>query len=355
MPSVEAYQTPVCRTLDPLDLNRDRESVLSPYLGLLGVRPGEEETGVEVPLVLPVGEESLSLEEWERRALRQYRGRADEEGRPWPVFLAEGIAFRAKCLERFGRLEPERAGLGQEEAAAEIETSEELVSEIGTGIALKQELQWSIDSLIHEGELGIARRLTAFRNSVSRCLAAYRGRVGGETYERASERSLDLVGSVPVMAPRPEPEAEAAPKRATARYRTRPKPARPVLKARRLVGSRVRPLLVLLVLSAAGWGAFTLLRSDYVPPPALGSEHFAHLGAVRSVAARPPSLYLVLDAQAWDRMTAEARGALVEEVGRIASRAGYLGAHLRTSEGTAAAEWLRERGGRLIEVPSEAS
>jgi hypothetical protein len=354
MSSTVSYETPVCRTLDPGVLERDRRAALSPYLERLcdgaGAGPGEEET----PILLVVGESSLELADWERRMLQQYHGRADGEGRPWPAFLAEGLAFRAKCLERCGTPVP---GEPPPEPPAGHEDDEELITEVGVGVALLQELQWSIDSLIHEGDLAIARKLTEFRNTVSQSLGVVRSWMGSRAYARASARSADLVGSVPVMAPRPETkepeEPREPPRRATARYRGRRGPDRRARKDRRRGRSRLPRLLLLLALSLLAWGGTRLLLDDYQRPPRLTAERFGHLKVVRSVTGRAPGAEIVLDAGGWERMTPEKRQATVEAIGSIVAHTHYHSVSLRTSQGVAVGEWRRDRGSTLIDAPAE--
>jgi hypothetical protein len=354
MSSTVSYETPVCRTLDPEELERDRRAALSPYLERLcagaEAGPGDEET----PTLLSVGESSLELADWERRVLRQYHGRADGEGRPWPVFLAEGLAFRAKCLERCGTPEP---GASLPEPPAGHEKDEDLITEVGVGVALLQELQWSIDSLIHEGDLAIARKLTEFRNSVSQSLAVVRNWMGSRAYSRASERSADLVGSVPVMAPRPEatepPEPREPPRRATARHRGRRGPDRRVRVDRRRGRSRLPRLLLLLALSLLAWGGTRLLLDEYQRPPRLTADRFGHLRVVRSVSGQAPGAEIVLDAGGWERMTPEKRQATADAIGSIVAHTHYHRVSLRTSQGVAVGEWRRDRGSSLIDSPAE--
>jgi hypothetical protein len=346
MSTAETYESAVCRTLDPRELNRDRQAALSPYLDRLGVGPNAAEPGGEVPIVLSVGQASLELADWERQALRQFYGRVDAQGRPWPVFVAEGIAFRAKCLERCATLEAREAPPG-------TQPEEELITEVGVGIALLQELQWSIDSLIHEGDLAIARKLTEFRNSVSQSLATLRSRMGSEAYSRGSDRSRELVGPVPVMAPRRQ--EEELPWRAPAHFHGEPAPKRPVRKRRRRRVSRLRPLLLMLALSLLAWVGARSLLVDYQPPPKLTAEQFGHLQVVREVSGRAPGLELVLDAAGWEGMTPEQRLETVDEIGRIVSLTHYHSVNLRTDEGATVAEWRRDRGSQLFGSPAESS
>jgi hypothetical protein len=237
-------------------VDREREFALSPYLAQLGIGAPELVPEEQIPVSLPVARGFLPLDPWEHRTLQQFRGGKDDEGRPWPVLLAEGVAFRAKCLDRCAPPDEDESSSPREE---DPEPGESLITEAAVGIALLQELQWSIDGLIRQGDFMVAKRLTGFRNTVGQSLASLRNLIGNDAFARAMERSPELLVSVPTGDAVPAEEAPV--KRATARYRQRRASGRIIVRRRRRGTARIRFLLALLTASALAWSIQLALTS----------------------------------------------------------------------------------------------
>ena len=66
--------------------------------------------------------------------------------------------------------------------------------------------------------------------------------------------------------------------------------------------------------------------------------------AIRELMARPPSLFIEVDSQAWSAMSAADRRRLVKEVGEMAKASGYTGVQFRDSTGISVAQWLLTQG-----------
>ncbi len=136
------------------------------------------------------------------------------------------------------------------------------------------------------------------------------------------------------------------------------RPSRPgVARPRKANRSHRRTglLVAMLVVSAAAWGIQALNTTRHEPPPLLGADRFSHVEAVQAVTPKPPSLYVRLDTGAWVRMSPQQRHETLEEIGRIAGEAGYLGVHARTGDGTAVGQWLEIRGVQVFPEPGGAS
>jgi hypothetical protein len=87
--------------------------------------------------------------------------------------------------------------------------------------------------------------------------------------------------------------------------------------------------------------------TDYLPPPVLTMENFRHIDAVRVVSARPPSLYVDVDADSWVALRESQRRDLLDDIGSVAAGAGYNGVHARTTAGLVAGQWMKQTGSQV--------
>ena len=92
-----------------------------------------------------------------------------------------------------------------------------------------------------------------------------------------------------------------------------------------------------------------LPRLERTTPAVLTIESFVHLEAVERIVARPPSLYVRLDAQIWRSASAAEKQELLEQIGRIADQNGYLGVRARIDGRAHVGQWLKRTGVRVIE------
>jgi hypothetical protein len=331
-----------------------REKVLAPYLEHLGLGSGEEAR--EIPSVIPAGSLSLELDPREQALLREHPNGVDAKGRPWPGVVAQGIAFRARCLVSRQDLEVD----ADPQRRAELLDSVTLDAAIG--IAVVQEMSWCIERRIRDGDSRLSKRLSACRASANHSLAGLRAWLGAECFARAEKLSETLidVDLRPVSPSQPEPQAkpeteEAAPRPAPARFERSYAPAKVVYSKPRASRRRVVWLSSILGLSILALAVLTLTRPHYTPPPELTLDQFAHVGAVAGVTARPPSLYLSVDAVRWERMSIPDRRAAMEQIAGIVQAAGYEGANVQTTEGVTVGRWSSARGATLVKTRSEAS
>ena len=335
-----------CGTGDALNPAAERRRTLAPYLARLAVASTAQQAEPAVPESLPVEGASLELDPWERRVLQQFHGGTDTKGRPWPGLVAEGVAFRAKCLARAAQLEPDAEPQAPQHRAGLVD---ELIHDAAVGLALMQELQQTIDRLIHESELKIAKGLTDFRNVVGQSVGTMRKLLGSEAFAAATTRAPALVSPPPKEPARAEEPKRKAPEQ----FKKDLAPVRVV--SRRMVRRNLTLWLLMgvLLLSIAGWVVtFVLTRTSYVPPPVLTADQFRHVESFRGVTARPPSLYVMLDAEGWTRMSPQRRREVLDEIGGIAARAGYVGVHARTTDSVPVGQWLKARGVRLFAPPT---
>jgi hypothetical protein len=78
--------------------------------------------------------------------------------------------------------------------------------------------------------------------------------------------------------------------------------------------------------------------------PTLTEQEMPQSVAIRELMARPPSLFIEVDANAWNSMSPTDRHRLVQEAGQVAEASGYTGVQFRNSEGSSVAQWLQAQG-----------
>ncbi len=69
-------------------------------------------------------------------------------------------------------------------------------------------------------------------------------------------------------------------------------------------------------------------------------KDFRDLPTVTAVTAKPPSLYITIDAAAWASLSPDRRERLVREIGSRAQRVHYNGAVLQTPERRIVGQWF---------------
>ncbi len=282
----------------------------------------------------------LDLDHWE---LDQLRKGLSGESTPLRDLVLEGVAFRNKCRTDIGW------GPGiQQLSVRELEDFRStLITDATLGVALLEETQRAVNALIRNGEMGVVKKLTTFRNKIGQSVNDLKGIIGEKGNAEAATNSESMV----------EPEEQAS-------WTERESPApdsmpaesrgasRPRVVIRRTAAaaekSHVKPLLMLLGLAVIVWGVFILPELGGKTIPALTLDDISPRSEIRRMVAKPPSLFIELDGPAWRALSREDRQALVDDIGRTASAAGYNGAQFRLEDGTTAAQWLREKGGKLI-------
>ena len=108
-----------------------------------------------------------------------------------------------------------------------------------------------------------------------------------------------------------------------------------------------RPLLAILVVSAGTWVGLTVTQPRKVVVPELTINEFRHIRAVRTIDARPPSLYVTLNEPTWNDMASKDRLDAIREIGSVAEQAGYVGVQLWTPDGAPVGRWLKHGGAEL--------
>lgn len=343
------------------------ELTVSAAGSLLTARPVQERWQVLQPYldaVLVAAQKSLSLdamgirlEPWQREVLRQETD-GDRLGVGWPGLVAEGLAFRALCLGRFGS-ESMDGDVRHLPVAGAVE---DFTEEAAVGLALMQELQWAIDLAIDAHDLQMARDATLFRNELGHSVGALRRVAGAATFDRAAMRARSLIRAVPeagsIWEQLEDWEEDEQPRhRFPTIFRRDPRLGRiifrqtvrpPRTKEIWLTASFLSAMWWLLMFGPSGAG-------QPADPPLVDGARFRHIEAFREASASPPTLYVKLDARSWTAMSPQDRFDTLREIARIAERAGYFGVHARVGGGAPAGRWLKGKGVQLYEASAAAA
>lgn len=345
--------------------NPTRADVLGPYLSRLGSLAEHRDESKESSFI-HVGEKKVVVEPWERTHLlgALYEPAAGEE-HAWRNVLADGVAFRTRCLVDLGEIEDGGQPAG--------ETADRLIVDIALGLCLMEETQQAVNLLVLGGKLDDAKNLTKFRHKIGRALNDLKETAG----EDVSERAVELVPALaPDVAERAAKEKAAKKEKDTAqlleeaaRLEREAENARlgitdqdqaPNLAAIGATAQKIKskvPILltIMVVLAAAAAGVhFWLLAPSGPQIDPLTRADFTSVPELTTVTARPPSLFATMSYDSWRGMTPDMRAERVESIGRIASREGYTGALLKADSGKALAQWLQKSGVTILDHPEAA-
>ena len=115
--------------------------------------------------------------------------------------------------------------------------------------------------------------------------------------------------------------------------------------------SRTEALVTLLGILVFAWVGLTSmpgLIDSGIPEVTAGD--LLPSGAIRSLEARPPSLYVTVEPTAWLLLGAEKKRRIVAGISSVLLTNGYTGALLTTPDGRPVAQWLSQRGVELIDT-----
>lgn len=338
-------------TANPL---QNRSAVLKPYLEKLSALDQLPDSGR--PYRINIGAKHLQLEPWERDAILASLQEGSDAG---DSLLADGVALQAKSLAGLKKLE------GDEPPSAEevqgIHSTLQL--DAALGFFLMAELQKQIDQLILGGNLERAKKLTRYRHKLNRSVSGLKDFIGEAALEQAETLATGL-------AEQPEPSRQARGNaepsedvEALLKLEQElnlqqeqppdwnvepPLPAHLQIQTKEPPRSWGKPLAGVLGLVIAVWIVLVgWPTATNQPIPEFALTDFQGVPAIRQVAARPPSLFVQVDSQAWRELNDAERQQVVHSVSEIISPAGYRGALFTNAQGKTVAQWLRETGIRL--------
>jgi hypothetical protein len=369
-----------------------REQQIAPRIEELRVRV-EEAAARPQPTSILLGMSEVRVEGWEWDALVAWAARPEvSTNGDWQCLLAEGLVLQSKSLDDLGRMTEGCARADEERGAAYSDVYLDAV----WGFELQRRIQRTVERLIVKGRIDHAKRLTQFRRRMIEVTTAI-GRVVGEATLKEAEQAADAApceAALPDVAPAPESAVHAAvvtappsqapegPSAVSDDERLRQllaledhlrrnelllieeseEPTEEDLEAlgttRRPGSNRLRIVLLALLGVACVAGMLFLLKSrgaESKPMAQFALADFRDVGAITHVVARPPSLFVTVDADAWARMSPSDRRNAIESIGAKVAPAGYAGVHVTDASGRVVGSWLKGTGARVVEPSGTAS
>jgi len=292
---------------------------------------------------------AVALDPW---AVGWLRTNPVEGPQQLPELLRQTLAFLIKVATDSARLKEEEPRSGNDFFAAQAE----LMLDSAVGMALKREIQKVVNELISAGAVNDARQLARLQGRVRTTVRELKQSIAESNRGRDEALVEQLTDEVERTTPAAaEPRAPARAAWVEETPEAAPAPARP--KKPRVPVSVVtaRPSLrttILLVLIGSGLGSWLALRAftgwGRNDTRILTRSDFVRTAPIRQVIARPPSAYVVVDELTWLSFDEGQQLRLVESMAAVVARHGYWGMVVHTSDGMPAAQWLEERGSRLL-------
>jgi hypothetical protein len=343
---------PATTTKAPEKKKATRQRAIAPYLAKLERLYAEwsEGAGDDARMEIRLYQSLLTLDTWESDQIRIYCESAVPPEAGCPSILSQGVALLLKSASDIDAMMSQ--GGASEEQLYGLQA--ELMLDTAIGMALLREAQKAQDDLIRTGDVALAKKLSKFQHKLRNALADVKKMIGESERERADQITDHLTA-----APRQENVSldklsmNSAATRAAEEYdrlKLQQKLKQKARAALTALPSRTDLLIYALLLALAVWlGAIKLPQVSRHEPVILGLADFPGDAIFVRADAKPPSLYLEVDAKAWSGIDAEAKMTMVEAVGDVLEANGYSGALLRTAKNRPLAQWIAGRGASLLE------
>jgi hypothetical protein len=318
-----------------------RQQALAAYLEQMSLTRDSTDGPAAVEMIF--GPHRLELDPWETAVLERALAGDFDDAEEWPTLLAEGLAFQAKLLVD-SESDGDAATPGREDAIRDQQLTNAAI-----GLSLLEETQRVINHMVLSGELNQAKKLSTFRNKIGHTVSELKDSLGPDDYERAEAMAQEMVPELeerPSATRREEPLRFDEPPATGAGTESRPAPRARRVKKKRPV-DYTRPLLFLLAGLSVVWLVIAVPRLTHRPMTVLQPHDLPTHEAIDGISARPPSLYVDLDVEAWNGLSRGQRLELIEEIGSVAAGAGYTGAQFRVAERGTVGRWLERRGAEL--------
>ena len=323
----------------------------------------DDESG-ERSAEIDFGRRRLSLDPWELQQLKL----GTDGSNVISELLYEITALRAKCMVDTERL----TEVDSDGVDTLYRLQGELMLDSAVGTELMSETQGRVDLLVQHGELeqarSVAQALHKLRHAVdevNRSVAQSEAALTpGPNVEAEVETTIEIaaapVGEPETAGPAPPavktsgPMTRAELTELARRATTDELEIEPAELAPESDGLSTRTRLLV-----ASLALLLVVRLVAVELPRLWSEPLEHLSwsdlrhdAVLEVSSRSPSLYVEVDAVAWDSYGATERRDLLDRVSGEAAARGYTGVLLRSADGRSLAQWWSSGRERLPQQPN---
>jgi hypothetical protein len=268
---------------------------------------------------------------------------------PGACDLAEGFALLAKSADDLTQL----MRVSNE---GELYTAQaKLMLDYALGMALMGETQNRVEGFVAAGDVAQAKALSRLRHRLSYALYEVNREIADSERKRAETLFACLTDETDETDARRSHEVPASIAKARVGVDERPglrdrRRRRRKAAAKRTGLTGTSFLAIALGGAAILWlGQFVVPRALNVEPPILDRSAFSGIAGVRSVEARPPSLFLQVDDNTWSELSETERRGVVQRVSRKLARHDYRGALIETTQGRPVAQWLADRGTSLLD------
>ena len=295
------------------------------------------------PSTRAVKQRALALEQY----LRPTPGSTTMSG-PASVLVSHGHAFLAKT----------NADIASLTANSELSRNTlytlqaELMLDVAIGTALLREFQPAIDEAVAAGELAGAKELTQLGHRLRKGVASAQ-KVISEAGRSDASRLADVMTEIPCEAAPTTGALDQVAREIGGDYdrgKRKARVRRQILSQVRLP-SRTELLVTALACALLLWvGLAKLPEFLHRGPRLIVGEDFTE-SSVLEVVARPPSLFVTLDASSWESADTAARDSMLAELVSVPLvDDDYRGALIKTSDGRPVAAWIRGAGIRQLET-----
>ena len=337
-------------SINPSSDGPNRRSRLKPFLealdnGLLQIEP------------------SANLEPWEQSALQDIDGAIS-----WHLVIREAHGWRAMVEQHTNTPD-------QTQPVPSTLTEDAIV-----GYTIAHDMQHEVDSLILQGDMRTAKRITQYKNRFTKEIENLEQWIGSETLTqcksqgrnlaesaRAATRALEASLDTPKEPDEFTEEERAILNRANhleallegkssamqsvtqARFEKSYGSARALPMDTEKQRSLMPYLIGTIVVLAVIWVIRVGVPMFTTPPlPEADYSQLKH-PAITSVTPRSPTVYITVDQAAWKALDETSKSSLVDTARQVLEPHGFQGALFRTEDGTTVGQWLKKTGSKTID------
>jgi len=353
-----------------------RQRVLEPFVAAIEeARPDwSEESADEEAMPLCVPSNEVTVDPWTRERLDLYFQPSSEPVTEAVRIVTQGVALLVKCAADVPELESQKRISTDERYAFQAE----LMFDAAIGTSLVKDIQLTIDTMLSQGLTLEAGNLSKFHHRMRNMVYDLRNRIDTD-YRKTMERMAEQLEESRKGAGDPAARETTAPAQGSDGGRPepgRPRPAPYSLETPRTGARKSAASLIAIRAAIPGQGSGKALRTlvlagllattflslaAFHPPSGSWARPNGELspgalsldGTTLQVQDRWPSLFVTVDAMAWEQLSAERRRALVRHLADRLSGDRYSGVLIRSAQGQPLAEWIRTKGVRVLDSPIE--
>lgn len=311
----------------------------------------------EQAVTLACGSRTVKLPPWQSQALWHLA-----DGKVLDFGAVDGLGVEAAALQLAVLETLDTLGREDLDEPTRLAAQDDLARLLGLVHSTVERLRAVTNAAVLHGRTEESKRLTACRSSLAETVREARRLHDSVVPVEDAQAPAPVHPDHGLAAPLPPSTASDAPPAEATEEEAEEETEEPghphhgitALRRRRREAERVRRKRIkILSLVLGGLAAIWLLA--VMLPAALSSkmrvfrpDDFRSWPAVVRVVARPPSLFLVVEADRWKQMELSERERVVKAIGDLISPEGYTGVAISSSDGEVVGRWLRNTGATVI-------